>query len=173
MDCTLRPWRLSDADSLAAVIGNPKVQANLRDGLPYPYTPENARDFIREVCAAPPGSLYAFAITARGRVVGSLTIYRQQNVHTHSGELGYYIAQECWGQGLATSAIGQACRLVFAQSDLLRIFAQPFGYNTASCRALEKAGFTHEGTLRQHAVKNNRVLEVELYALLREDCPRP
>ena len=173
MACVIRRWRVSDQERLAEMLSNPKVLDNLRDGLPYPYTPENARDFIREVCAASPGSLYAFAITVQGRVVGSLTIYRQQNVHARSGELGYYIAQECWGQGLATSAIGQACRLVFAQSDLLRIFAQPFGYNTASCRALEKAGFTHEGTLRQHAVKNNRVLDVELYALLREDCPRP
>ena len=42
---TLRPWRLSDAAVLPGLIGDPAVQRNLRDGLPLPYTEEDARAF--------------------------------------------------------------------------------------------------------------------------------
>ena len=38
MKCSIRKWKLSDAKDLAAAISNKKVQDNLRDGLPYPYT---------------------------------------------------------------------------------------------------------------------------------------
>lgn len=43
-------------------------------------------------------------------------------------------------------------------------------HNTASCRVLEKAGFQYEGTLRKNAVKNSRVVDMKMYALLREEC---
>lgn len=36
---------------------------------------------------------------------------------------------------------------------VIRIYAEPFAYNIASCRVLEKAGFHYEETLRSNAVK--------------------
>ena len=75
-----------------------------------------------------------------------------------------------------TRAVDLLCRRVFAGSDVLRIFAEPFARNAASCRVLEKAEFRYEGTLRCNAVKNGIVLDMKLYARLRpelcpEDCP--
>ena len=49
---TLRPWRLSDAAVLPGLIGDPAVQRNLRDGLPLPYTEEDARAFLTAMLAA-------------------------------------------------------------------------------------------------------------------------
>ena len=40
-----------------------------------------------------------------------------------------------------TEAVKQICEFVFSKSDIIRIYAEPFAYNTASCRALEKQGF--------------------------------
>ena len=48
------------------------------------------------------------------------------------------------------------------------LFAEPFAYNTASCRVLEKAGFQLEGLLRSNAVKNGQVQDMKMYALVRE-----
>ena len=42
----LRAWDVSFAPALAKTIGNKKVQDNLRDGIPFPYTEANAREFI-------------------------------------------------------------------------------------------------------------------------------
>ena len=52
MNCTLRKWHLSDAGDLAAALSNQKVLNNLRDGLPFPYTERDARDYITAMLAA-------------------------------------------------------------------------------------------------------------------------
>ena len=68
-----------------------------------------------------------------------------------------------------TEAVKQICEYVFEKSDIIRIFADPFAYNTASCRVLEKAGFRYEGTLRSNAVKNGKVVDMKMYSLLKTD----
>ena len=93
---------------------------------------------------------------------------RGTNVHRRTAELGYYVAEPYWGRGLCTAAVKAACAHVFAHSDILRIYAEPFAHNAASCRVLEKAGFVYEGTLRANAVKNGAVCDMRMYALVRE-----
>ncbi|HHU06120.1 MAG TPA: GNAT family N-acetyltransferase, partial [Clostridiales bacterium] len=56
---------------------------------------------------------------------------------------------------------------LFENTDLIRIFAEPFAGNTASCRVLEKAGFVLEGVLRKNAVKNGEIRDMKLYSLVR------
>ena len=165
--CTLRPWRPEDAPALAALLNNRKILDNLRDGIPYPYTVADAEAFLADTAAADPTQTFAFAIAAGDVLLGSIGAFRCANVHSRSAELGYYLGEPWWGRGYATCAVRQLCRHLWAHTDLLRVFAEPFAYNTASCRVLEKAGFQLEGTLRSHAVKNGRVLDMRLYACLR------
>ena len=68
-----------------------------------------------------------------------------------------------------TDAIKQICEYVFENNDILRIYAEPFAHNIGSCRVLEKAGFQYEGTLRNNAVKNGKVIDMKMYSLLREE----
>lgn len=168
MDCAIRKWRVSDKERLAELLSNKKVQDNLRDGLPYPYTPQDGEDFILSMLGADETQTFAFAITLDDRVIGSIGVFRCGNIHFRTAELGYYVGEPYWGKGYATSAVKQVCRYVFENTDILRIFADPFAYNTASCRVLEKAGFQFEGTLRSNAVKNGKVLDMRMYALVRE-----
>ncbi len=169
MHCQIRKWRLEDAADLASALSDPKVQANLRDGLPYPYTKQDAEDYISAMLSADENETFAFAITVDDKVVGSIGVFRQQNIHRQTGELGYYIAQPYWGQGIATEAVKQTCDYVFTNSDMLRIYAEPFACNIASCRVLVKAGFQYEGTLRSNAVKNGKVLDMKMHSLLRSE----
>lgn len=46
MNCEIRKWKLTDAKELAVAISNQKIQDNLRDGLPYPYTENDAEEYI-------------------------------------------------------------------------------------------------------------------------------
>ena len=66
-----------------------------------------------------------------------------------------------------TYAVKELCRYIFETTDILRIFAEPFAYNTGSCRVLEKAGFQCEGVLKSNAFKNGKVLDMKMYALTR------
>ena len=167
MNCILRKWRLSDAEDLAAALNNEKVRNNLRDGLPVPYTPADARDYIISMLSSDENSTFAYAITIDDRAVGSIGAFRQGNIHRQTAELGYYLAEEYWGRGIMTDAIRQLCGIVFETTEILRIFAEPFSYNTGSRRVLEKAGFCYEGTMKSNAVKNGKVLDMTLYSLTR------
>lgn len=169
MKCRIRKWELSDAKDLAAALSNKKVQDNLRDGLPYPYTEQNGKDFISTMLSADENETFAFAITVDNTVIGSIGIFRQENIHRQTAELGYYIAEEYWGKGIMTEVVRQICEYVFSESDIIRIYAEPFAYNIASCRVLEKVGFQYEGTLRSNAVKNGKVIDMKMYSLLKEE----
>ena len=81
----------------------------------------------------------------------------------------YYIAEKDWGRGIGSDAVKRLCRYLFQNTDLLRIFAEPFAYNQASCRILEKAGFALEGVLRKNAVKNGKILDMKMYSRLNDD----
>ena len=168
-DLQHKKWKMSDAADLAAAISNKKVQENLRDGLPYPYTEQDGTAYISAMLSADENETFSFAITAEGNVIGSIGVFRQGNIHRRTAELGYYIAEEYWGKGIMTEAVKQICRYVFDKSDIVRIYAEPFAHNAASCRVLEKAGFQYEGTLRHNAVKNGNILDMKMYSLLKTD----
>lgn len=163
----IRKWELVDAKDLAAALSNKKILDNLRDGLPYPYTEQDGRDYISAMIAADQNDTFAFAVTADGKVIGSIGAFRQDNIHRQTAELGYYIAEKYWGKGIMTEAVKQLCDYVFTHTDIIRIYAEPFSYNIGSCRVLEKAGFQYEGTLRNNAVKNGKVLDMKMYACLK------
>lgn len=171
MKCNLRKWRLSDAKDLAAVLSNRMILNHLRDGLPYPYTEQDAAEYITAMLSAEEGNTFAYAITAEDKAIGSIGAFRQSNIHSRSAELGYYLAETHWGRGIMTDAIRQLCDTLFQTTDLIRIYAEPFSYNIGSCRALEKAGFQYEGTLKNYAVKNTRVQDMRLYAMTRGTEP--
>lgn len=167
MKCKIRKWKLTDAKDIAVVLSNKNVQDNLRDGLPYPYSEQDGMDFISSMLSANETETFAFAITLDDKAIGSIGVFRQQNIHRQTAEMGYYIAEEYWGNGIMTDAVKQICEYVFENSDILRIYAEPFAHNIGSCRVLEKAGFKYEGTLRSNAVKNGKVVDMKMYSRLR------
>ena len=163
----MRAWKPEDKEQLAELLNN------RRDGTPFPYTAEDAEHFIRSMLSADKTQTFAFAITANGETVGSIGAFRGNNIHACTAELGYYIGERFWGKGIATCAVKQICDYIFKNTDIIRIFAEPFARNAASCRVLEKAGFQYEGTLRNNAVKNGSVLDMKLYAILKKDSAVP
>lgn len=167
MECHIRKWRIEDAAGLAAALNNKSILDNLRDGLPYPYTEKDAKDFINAMLQADENTTYAFAITVDDQAIGSIGVFRKDNIHAQTAEMGYYIAETFWGQGIGTSAIKQTCQYIFEHTDIIRIFAEPFIYNMASCRILEKSGFMCEGVLRSNAVKNGKISDMKMYSLIR------
>ena len=167
MGCYLREWNLNDAESLADLLNNKKILDNLRDGLPFPYTKDNAIDYINSTLASDKNSTFAFAVIFEDKLVGSIGIFRQSNIHSKTAELGYYIGEQYWNKGIATEAVRKACNLVFENTDIIRIFAEPFSRNKASCRVLEKAGFVYEGTLTANAVKNGVIEDMKIYAKIK------
>ena len=139
-----------------------------KDGLPYPYTETDAEEYINSMIAADKNKTFAFAITVDDKLVGSIGVFRCDNIHSRTAEMGYYIGEPYWGCGIGTSAVIQVCSYIFEHTDIIRIFAEPFAYNMASSRVLEKAGFEFEGLMRSNVVKNGKVIDMKMYSLVKE-----
>lgn len=168
MESVIRKWKIEDAGDLAQMLNNKNILNNLRDGLPYPYTKKDAEEYITSMLSSDKTKTFAFAVTVNDKAVGSIGVFRCDNIHSRTAEMGYYIGEPYWGRGIGTSAVRQVCGYIFEHTDIIRIFAEPFAYNTASCRVLEKAGFEFEGVLRSNAVKNRKVLDMKMYSLVRQ-----
>lgn len=167
MDCVIREWKLEDKDKLAEMLNNKNILNNLRDGLPYPYTVNDAENFIASMLSADKSKTFSFAITVNNIAIGSIGVFRCDNIHSQTAEMGYYVGEPYWGKGFATSAVKQVCKYIFDNTDIIRIFAEPFTYNIASRHVLEKAGFQFEGTLHSNAVKNGKILDMNMYAYIK------
>lgn len=168
MEVELRKWKIEDARFFAQSLSNKKILDNLRDGIPYPYTIDDAKEYIEYILNRDNDDIIVFAIIADGDIVGNISVERCDNIHFRTGEMGYYIAQEYWGLGIGSMAIKLMCKYIFENTDIIRIFAEPFAYNKASCRILEKNGFMLEGTLRCNAVKNDEIVDMRMYSLIKE-----
>lgn len=168
MNVEIRGWEENDAEYLSEILNNRKILDNLRDGLPFPYTKNDALEYIIAMRNADKNDVFAFAITVDGKVAGSVGVFRQSNIHCKTAELGYYIGEKFWGNGVGTYAVKKSVDFVFTNSDIIRIFAEPFARNIASCRVLEKAGFSFEGTLHANAIKNGVIEDMKMYALIKK-----
>ena len=93
----------------------------------------------------------------------------RDDVERCSAEIGYWLGEPYWGRGIATRALVGFTRAAFAAYDVERLYALPLAANEASCRVLEKAGYELEGRLRRSAVKDGKVQDQMLYAILRAD----
>ena len=164
----LRKWRIEDAEDLAAALSDKKILENLRDGIPYPYTKDDAADYIRAMLAADENEAFAYAVCMDGRAVGSVSAFRGSNIHSRTAEMGYYLSEEYWGRGIMTRAVSELCETIFSETDVLRIYAKSFAENAASGRVLEKAGFCLEGILKNNAVKCGRARDMAMYALVKK-----
>jgi RimJ/RimL family protein N-acetyltransferase len=163
--CTLRPWRVGDEPSLVRYADNRNVSRNLKDRFPFPYTAADADTWIGHVATQTPAT--AFAIVVDGAAVGGIGIELGTDVHRRSAEIGYWLGEPFWGRGIATEALRALTDYAFATFDICRLEARVFDWNPASARVLEKAGYTLEGRARSAVVKDGRLGDRLLYALVR------
>jgi ribosomal-protein-alanine N-acetyltransferase len=168
--CLIRPWRADDADSLVESADDLRIWRNLRDHFPHPYTHEDASRWLAELTRALAPT--QFAIDIDSKAIGGIGVAIQPDVFQHSGEIGYWLGVNHWGQGIATEAVRAVSDWAFASLGLKRLFAGVFDWNPASARVLEKAGYTLEGRLRSAVVKAGHNMDQFIYGRLAGD-PRP
>lgn len=168
MEFELRKWNLADSQDVAHYANNKKIAANLRNVFPYPYTLADAEGYIRSCVENSEERQICRAIVVDGHVAGSVGIFCGTDVYEKSAELGYWLAEEFWGNGIMTEAVKQLCQEAFDKFDIIRIYAEPFAYNTGSRRVLEKAGFSLEGIMKKGVFKNGQIQDYCMYALLKD-----
>ena len=152
MYISLRPWTLDDTTVLTDYYNNVNIWNNLRNYIPHPYTIEDAEKFITTQIEIFP--TLNFAILNEDEIVGGIGITLLDDVYVMNVELGYWIAEPFWGQGIATIAVGLMTQYVLETFAINRIVAEVFDYNKASMRVLEKNGYYLEAVRRKGILKN-------------------
>lgn len=164
----LRELRPEDAEDVFAIRGDPLV-TRYNIGLAYERL-EQAMDLIAAITRAYlDQDEIRWAILLRGseRVIG-IGGYNYWVRRDSRASIGYDLARAWWGQGIMTEAVGAMARFGFGPMQLNRIEADADARNPASSRVLEKVGFVHEGTQRQHFYDDG-YQDLRLYALLRSE----
>ena len=162
----VRSFRPEDAESLARNANNHNVSRNMRDTFPYPYELSEAHDWLNFATNQSPE--LNFAIAMESEVIGGIGLTLQSDVSRLSAEIGYWLGEPHWGQGIATAALIAVTNWAFAEFDLVRLYGKVFEWNPASGRVLEKAGYELEGRLRKSIVKESQVIDALLYARIRD-----
>ena len=163
----LRPWRKDDLKSLVYYANNWNIARYMTDQFPFPYTEENGIAFIELATKDRP--LHIFAIALKGEAIGGIGIHPQADIHRKNAELGYWLAEPFWGQGIISKAVAQMVDFAFETYPINRIFARPFGTNLSSQKVLEKNGFILEGRFEKVLVKKEELLDELVYAIRREN----
>ena len=133
--------------------------------MPHPYTLADAEAYLARIGADP--RHHSFCLEVEGKAAGAIGLKVKEDVHRHTAELGYWVAEPYWGRGLATAAVRAFVAERFEALPLHRIFAEVYANNPASVRVLEKAGFQYEGCLRKNVVKDGKILDALVYSLVR------
>lgn len=166
---TLREFTEADAEALFSWASDPRVvRFQRRDA--YSHVDE-ARCYIRDHVLPHPW-YRAICVSGAARPVGSISV---KPGPTEEGRLfrasvGYRVAHDHWGRGIATRAVRMAAEAVFAGWPwLLRLEAVADAENPASQRVLEKAGFAREGVLRRYVLLKGRPRDMVMFSLINAD----
>ena len=141
----LRAWRMEDAPAVAEACRDTEI-ARWLAFVPQPYTLDDARRYIQE-CIDAADDRRPFAITdaESGAVIGSIDM---RITRLGAGHIGYWMAANARGRGLATAALRTLSRWAIEELGLGRVELATDPENLASQRVAEKAGFQREGVLR-------------------------
>ena len=168
MEFTLRDWKVTDAPGLTLYANNIKIAQNLRNAFPHPYTLEDAEAYIDAAINTDKTKALLYAIDIDGEAVGSIGVFVKDDIYCKTAEIGYWLGEPFWGNGIISKAIAMISDIAFKKFDIIRLYAEPFAVNYGSCRALEKAGFQLEGVLKKNVFKLGEVLDSCIYAKVKE-----
>jgi len=155
----------SDIPELVPLIGAREVAVTtLR--IPHPYEERHAKEFLASAIEENELRL-VIRLRRDGRLCGGIGLHPDDQ-HQRA-ELGYWIGVPFWGSGYATEAARAVVRYGFEHLNFNRIFAAHFAGNDASARVLQKIGMQYEGRMRQAIRKWHKFIDLERYAILRED----
>lgn len=165
--CEIRSWRRDDANTIVRHADNRRIWRNLRDVFPHPYTLADAHAFLDLVIGQSPETVFCIAMA--DEAIGAVGLRPQEDVERYSAEVGYWLGEAYWGRGIMTEILPAFTEYAIRGLGFHRLFATPFAWNSASCRVLEKSGYTVEGRMRHSAWKDGQFVDQLLYAFVADD----
>ena len=136
--CALRPWQACDVEALMRHANNRKIWRNVRDRFPHPYTREAAEGWLRFTAENPHDPNYA--IEVGGEAVGGIGLILGQDIDRRAAEIGYWLSEKYWGQGIATEAVRALSEQSFTTYGICRIWVMCSRGIPVRCASWKKQG---------------------------------
>jgi RimJ/RimL family protein N-acetyltransferase len=165
----LRPWRLADAESLAANADNRNVWTNLRSRFPRPYTATVARTWIARCTSGHERGLQV-AIEVDALAVGGISVDVVTANAPRIGEIGYWLGEAYWGRGISGEAVRLILAVAYERLSLDRLRAVVRETNAASLRILDRSGFSVQSRMRRSDRRPHSAVVEMVYTRDRDGC---
>jgi RimJ/RimL family protein N-acetyltransferase len=165
----LRPVGPRDAPDLLTIFGDAEVM-RYWSHLPI-QTLAEASAIVSEIesgFAKKTLFQWGIALSADDRLIGTCTLF-SIDPKNRRAELGYTLAREHWGRGLAREALVRLVDFAFGELRLRRLEADVDPRNHRSVKLLERLGFVHEGRLRERWNVGDELQDADFYGLLARD----
>jgi RimJ/RimL family protein N-acetyltransferase len=144
---TLRPPRPEDADAVTAACQDPEIPRWTT--VPSPYRREHAEEWLGRIPGqARAGRAVSLLAFEDGRLAGSFSLM-EIDLGSGYGEIGYWVAAEARGRGVATRATRLLHEWGRDALGLTRLEILPHRDNAASRRVAERCGYAPTGELRR------------------------
>ncbi|HXC55969.1 MAG TPA: GNAT family N-acetyltransferase [Rhizomicrobium sp.] len=159
----LRPIQLHDAADLFAARGDAEVMRY------WDWPAQSCVDEVRSIVAGHVAEIesgtvmwWVVALSPRGPAIGECDL-SAIDLHHKRAEIGFLFRRDAWGKGYAREAMERVLRYGFEELGLERLQARCHAGNAPSQRLLERLGFSLEGTLRGHVVRDGARRDCILY----------
>lgn len=165
----LRRLTIHDAPAMYEYMQRPKVAQHVlwEAHTSISDTKAYIRYMLRKYRLGDPAS-WGIEWKETGEIIGTIG-YMWHNPEHSSVELGYSLNDEYWNAGIMTEALSAVIRYSFLKRNINRIEAQHETRNPASGRVMQKCGMQKEGTLRSRLCNKGEFVDVDLYAILRDE----
>ena len=162
----LRNYQIEIVKQYAEYRNNPIIFDNGYDKVPNPFTLKDAKEFITVQIKKNPANRKL--IYWKDQFVGEIGIDIKEDVFRLSAEIGYFIAEPFWGNGIASKAIKLMTDYTFKNFNIVRIEAGVFAFNKSSMRVLEKNDFHLESIRSKAVLKNGKIIDDYIWVKLKE-----
>ncbi|KAK9671261.1 hypothetical protein RND81_12G017700 [Saponaria officinalis] len=130
---------------------------------------EQAIEYINDNAIKHP---YFKVICLNNKAIRAISLTLNDGNDKCRGELGYGLAREYWGRGIAMWAAEAVVSTVFEERlELERVETLVDLENSGSEKVLEKVGFVKEGVLKKYCILKGKIRDMIIFSFLREDKP--
>jgi RimJ/RimL family protein N-acetyltransferase len=165
-EIVLRLRREEDVPAIAEASHDPATRHWLED---EPLTAEEQHGSVsraQEQWRTGRGAPFVIADADDDRALGLVNVQFQDD---EVAGLAVSVFPPARGRGVASRALRLAAEWALQELRLRRVFAEAAVDNTASIRAIEKAGFHREGILREHCKTHGRSHDCVMFSLVPAD----
>lgn len=165
----LRRLRIEDASEITNICNNYNIYKTTVC-IYYPYTEDDAIEWIADgLYNFKHNRLYDFAITDKKTDVIYGVITLSNNAKNNNGEIGYWIGEKFWNQGIATEAASAILEFAFKDKKYHRVYARHMEENIGSGRVMQKIGMKKEGIFYGHILKDGEFKNIVNYGIINKD----